>query len=299
MGAVFSVPWTRIDHRGGVDALHDAGFTVAALTPDGGAVALDDVGPTQRLAIAVGSEGPGLSARWLDGADLRVRIPMRGPVDSLNVAAAAAVALYALARPLVSPRARGHRSRLPRHRRGALRRPGVRRGVAPGVARGRRGRSPTPPSTRSTRPAAPGRTGRSACACRPRSSGPSRIWPRWRPGRRATGTTRRALCTPTSLPTLEALRAAGYRLGVIANQPSQVRGGAGARRARAVLRDVGRLGRSRAAQARPGAVRSNPRAGRGARRAHRDGGGPARLRHGAGEGGGHAHDLGAPRRGAR
>ena len=59
-------------------------------------MALDDVGPTPRLAIAVGSEGPGLSARWLDGADLRVRIPMRGPVDSLNVAAAAAVALYAL-----------------------------------------------------------------------------------------------------------------------------------------------------------------------------------------------------------
>ena len=48
------------------------------------------------MALVVGSEGPGLSTRWLDGADLRVRIPMRGAVDSLNVAAAAAVALYAL-----------------------------------------------------------------------------------------------------------------------------------------------------------------------------------------------------------
>jgi tRNA G18 (ribose-2'-O)-methylase SpoU len=96
MGAVFAVPWTRIDHRGGIEELHNAGFTVAALTPDAAAVALDDVGPTELLAVAVGSEGPGLSARWLDGADLRLRIPMRGPVDSLNVAAAAAVALYAL-----------------------------------------------------------------------------------------------------------------------------------------------------------------------------------------------------------
>jgi tRNA G18 (ribose-2'-O)-methylase SpoU len=96
MGAVFAVPWTRIDHRGGIQELHTAGFTVAALTPDLDAVALDAVEATSRLAVAVGSEGPGLSARWLDGADLHVRIPMHGPVDSLNVAAAAAVALYAL-----------------------------------------------------------------------------------------------------------------------------------------------------------------------------------------------------------
>ena len=81
MGAVFAVSWTRIDHRDGIEKLHDAGFAVAALT---------------RMALAVGSVGPGLSSRWLDGADLRVRIPMRGAVDSLNVAAAAAVALYAL-----------------------------------------------------------------------------------------------------------------------------------------------------------------------------------------------------------
>ena len=96
MGAVFVVPWTRIDHRGGIEELHREGFAVAGLTPAADGVALHAVDPTPRLAVAVGSEGPGLSARWLDGADLRVRIPMRGPVDSLNVAAAAAVALYAL-----------------------------------------------------------------------------------------------------------------------------------------------------------------------------------------------------------
>jgi tRNA G18 (ribose-2'-O)-methylase SpoU len=96
MGAVFALPWTRIDHRDGIEKLHDAGFAVAALTPSPDAVALDTVDVTTRLALAVGSEGPGLSPRWLGGADLRVRIPMRGAVDSLNVAAAAAVALYAL-----------------------------------------------------------------------------------------------------------------------------------------------------------------------------------------------------------
>jgi len=96
MGAVFAVPWTRIDHRDGIGELHTAGFTLAALTPSADAVALEAVGHPPRLALAVGSEGPGLSPRWLEGADLRVRIPMPGDVDSLNVAAAAAVALYAL-----------------------------------------------------------------------------------------------------------------------------------------------------------------------------------------------------------
>jgi tRNA G18 (ribose-2'-O)-methylase SpoU len=96
MGGVFAVPWTRIDHREGIEQLHDAGFAVAALTPSPEAVALDAVDASARLALAVGSEGPGLSARWLADADLRVRIPMRGAVDSLNVGAAAAVALYAL-----------------------------------------------------------------------------------------------------------------------------------------------------------------------------------------------------------
>ena len=50
-----------------------------------------------RLALAIGSEGEGLSERWLGAADLRVRIAMQGGIDSLNAAAAAAVAFHALA----------------------------------------------------------------------------------------------------------------------------------------------------------------------------------------------------------
>ncbi|MEP6759109.1 MAG: RNA methyltransferase [Actinomycetota bacterium] len=96
MGAVFAVPWTRIDDGTGIADLHEAGFAVAALTPALDAVAIDALEVPERLAVAVGSEGPGLSSRWLATADLRVRIPMYGAVDSLNVATAAAIALYAL-----------------------------------------------------------------------------------------------------------------------------------------------------------------------------------------------------------
>jgi tRNA G18 (ribose-2'-O)-methylase SpoU len=96
MGAVFSVPWTRVAHRTGVEALHRAGLTVIALTPSG-SVDLAAVDVPARRALLVGSEGPGVSRRWIDAADLTVRIPMHAEIDSLNVAAAAAIALYALA----------------------------------------------------------------------------------------------------------------------------------------------------------------------------------------------------------
>jgi tRNA G18 (ribose-2'-O)-methylase SpoU len=96
MGAVFSVPWTRVAHRTGVDALHDAGFTVIALTPSG-SVDIGAVGTPARRALVVGTEGPGVSRRWLDAADVTARIPMHNGIDSLNVATAAAVALYVLA----------------------------------------------------------------------------------------------------------------------------------------------------------------------------------------------------------
>jgi tRNA G18 (ribose-2'-O)-methylase SpoU len=99
MGTVFQVPWTRIEPwPGGVEHLHAHGFTVAALalTPD--AVPLDDLAahPPERLALVLGTEGDGLGPRTLAAADLAVRIPMAGGVDSLNVAAAAAVAMWAL-----------------------------------------------------------------------------------------------------------------------------------------------------------------------------------------------------------
>jgi tRNA G18 (ribose-2'-O)-methylase SpoU len=96
MGAVFSIPWTRIDHRSGMDVLREAGLTVVALTP-AGTIDVASVERPARCALLVGSEGPGISRSWLAAADLRVRIPMVGGVDSLNVSTAAAIALYALA----------------------------------------------------------------------------------------------------------------------------------------------------------------------------------------------------------
>ena len=101
MGAVLTVPWTRVDWRGGPDLLRRAGFTVLALTPSPDAIAIGevDLATLPRLALALGTEGDGLSGHWLRAADLRVRIPMTRGVDSLNVAAAAAVAFYALRPP--------------------------------------------------------------------------------------------------------------------------------------------------------------------------------------------------------
>lgn len=98
MGAVFAVPWTRIPWFEGPALLRAAGLELVALTPAADAVDLSGVDPAAhpRLALALGSEGHGLSPRWIEAADLRVRIVMRAGVDSLNVAAAAAVAFYAL-----------------------------------------------------------------------------------------------------------------------------------------------------------------------------------------------------------
>jgi tRNA G18 (ribose-2'-O)-methylase SpoU len=66
------------------------------LTPAVDAVPLDEVPLPDRFAVVLGSEGGGLSPRWLSEADVRVTIPMRAGIDSLNVAAAAAVAFYVL-----------------------------------------------------------------------------------------------------------------------------------------------------------------------------------------------------------
>ena len=99
MGAVFTVPYTRLDDWYDVPRrLREAGFRVLALTPDPEVVAIDALGiqGLDQFALLFGAEGPGLSMRWMSSADDRVRIPMTGDVDSLNVAAAAAVAFYAL-----------------------------------------------------------------------------------------------------------------------------------------------------------------------------------------------------------
>lgn len=99
MGTVLQVPWTRIPALpGSLPVLHDAGFEVAALALRDDAIdlaAYADAAP-DRVALVLGSEGPGLDARVIAAADRVVTIPMGHGVDSLNVAAAAAVAMWAL-----------------------------------------------------------------------------------------------------------------------------------------------------------------------------------------------------------
>lgn len=94
MGAVLGVPWTRT----GTDPIADlGGFTTMALTLDPAATDLAAVrSGTRRTAVLLGTEGDGLPGELVARADVRVRIPMAGGVDSLNVAAASAIALYAL-----------------------------------------------------------------------------------------------------------------------------------------------------------------------------------------------------------
>jgi tRNA G18 (ribose-2'-O)-methylase SpoU len=98
MGTVFQVPWTRIDPwPEGVATLRDAGFVTASLALSDDAITLDELvaDPPERLALVLGAEGHGLKPATVAAGDLTVRIPMAGGVDSLNVAAAAAVAFWA------------------------------------------------------------------------------------------------------------------------------------------------------------------------------------------------------------
>ena len=100
MGAVFSVPYARLE--GWYDAVAELtkeGFTTVALTLAPDAVEIEEaVAGLDRVALLMGSEGPGLSRRWMEAADRRAVIPMAAGIDSLNVAAATAVACYVTAR---------------------------------------------------------------------------------------------------------------------------------------------------------------------------------------------------------
>ena len=99
MGAVLQVPWTRLaEWPEGADELHAGGFEIAALALDDTAVTLDAYAadPPERVALLFGTEGDGLSRAALSNADRIVTIPMLHGIDSLNVAAASAVALWAL-----------------------------------------------------------------------------------------------------------------------------------------------------------------------------------------------------------
>ena len=99
MGTVLQVPWTRLpEWQEAAPLLRDAGFTIAALALADDAISLDEFAAAghERVALVLGSEGDGLSRSALGAADAVVTIPMRAGVDSLNVAAASAVALWEL-----------------------------------------------------------------------------------------------------------------------------------------------------------------------------------------------------------
>jgi tRNA G18 (ribose-2'-O)-methylase SpoU len=103
MGTVFQVPWTRLpEWPEAKPLLQDAGLHLAALALADDAVALDVFAAAghERVALLMGAEGDGLSRGALRAADTVVTIPMAGGVDSLNVAAASAVALWELGRGL-------------------------------------------------------------------------------------------------------------------------------------------------------------------------------------------------------
>ncbi len=99
MGHVLTLPFAVLsDWPAGLDRLHDAGYLTVALTPADDAVDLAEVdaGAHPRTAVLLGAEGPGLTAEAQRAARVRARIPMHSGVDSLGVAAAAAVAFAAL-----------------------------------------------------------------------------------------------------------------------------------------------------------------------------------------------------------
>ena len=99
MGHVLHVPFARVDTTAAaLDLLHGAGFTTIALTPDRSAPPIDRlVLDGDRTALLLGAEGPGLSAGALTGTTTTARIAMAEGLDSLNVAAAGAIACHELA----------------------------------------------------------------------------------------------------------------------------------------------------------------------------------------------------------
>ena len=103
MGTVFQIPWTFVDNsvswpEGGIQLLHKMGFKMTALALSGDSIRIDDpiLQKEEKLAILLGTEGDGLTSRTIADCDYTVKIPMSHGVDSLNVAAASAVAFWQL-----------------------------------------------------------------------------------------------------------------------------------------------------------------------------------------------------------
>lgn len=99
MGTVFQIPWTYLD-QDGLDSIRKMEFKTAAMALRDDSVSIDDpaLEKEEKLAIVLGTEGDGLASSTIEGCDYTVRIPMACGVDSLNVAAASAVAFWQLRR---------------------------------------------------------------------------------------------------------------------------------------------------------------------------------------------------------
>ena len=105
MGTVFQIPWTFLGNdeketpRSWVQQLKKLGFQTAAMALSDDSVSIRDprLGDVDKLAIVLGTEGDGLASKTIADCDYTVRIPMSHGVDSLNVAAASAVAFWQLA----------------------------------------------------------------------------------------------------------------------------------------------------------------------------------------------------------
>jgi tRNA G18 (ribose-2'-O)-methylase SpoU len=102
MGSVFLIPWTRIsgDSPDYIRSLRVAGFVTAAMALRSDTVTISDprVTEAERLAVVLGTEGDGLLGSTIEECDYTIKIPMSHGVDSLNVAAASAVAFWQLGR---------------------------------------------------------------------------------------------------------------------------------------------------------------------------------------------------------
>ena len=106
MGTVFQIPWTHIGEQvsdwphPGLDRLRALGFKTAAMALEDDSVSIDDPDllAEEKLAVILGTEGDGLAAKTIADCDYTVKIPMSHGVDSLNVAAASAVAFWQLSR---------------------------------------------------------------------------------------------------------------------------------------------------------------------------------------------------------
>lgn len=104
MGTIFQTPWTRIGEENsdwpekGIERLHALGFKTAAMALSDNSISIDDpvLREEEKLAIVLGTEGDGLSNSTIAACDYTVKIPMYHDVDSLNVAAASAVAFWEL-----------------------------------------------------------------------------------------------------------------------------------------------------------------------------------------------------------